>query len=92
MAKLAETAQTVIMVAFMVMNLEKILAGILSFLLRLLHWFSIAQDSVYLAKLKPIIQLTATDCPRASQLDSIEMGNKCYSASPNYQWSKFNGF
>jgi len=42
MAKLADTAQTVIMVAFMVMNLEKILTGILSFLLRLLHWFSIA--------------------------------------------------
>jgi len=37
MAKLAGTSETVIMVAFMVMNLEKILSSILYFLLRLLH-------------------------------------------------------
>ena len=37
MAKLAGTSETVIMVVFLVMNLEKILAGLLSFLLHVLH-------------------------------------------------------
>ena len=40
MAKLAITSESVVMVSFMVMNLEKILAGILSFLLFLAEYVS----------------------------------------------------
>lgn len=38
MAKLAITSETVVMVSFLVMNLEKILAGIISFLFLLWQW------------------------------------------------------
>ena len=38
MAKLAVTSETVVMVSFLVMNLEKILSGILSFLFGLWQW------------------------------------------------------
>ena len=38
MAKLAITSEAVVMVSFMVMNLEKILAGIVSFLFLLWQW------------------------------------------------------
>ena len=41
MTKLAHTSEVSIMVSFMVMNLEKILAGILSFLLFVWHWLAV---------------------------------------------------
>lgn len=50
MAKLAGTAQTVIMVGFMVMNLEKILSSVLYFLLQLL--FRVFSALRYFAKSK----------------------------------------
>jgi hypothetical protein len=54
MAKLAGTAQTVIMVGFIVMNLEKILSSGLYFLLQLLsRLFSAMQGKLKLASLIP---------------------------------------
>ena len=80
MAKLAGTSEVVIMISFMVMNLEKILSGCLIFLLYIWQSLKVSlQECVIGVCNLHLVQKISTRIP---QLMNDKVLNTGYSASP----------
>ena len=82
MAKLAGTSETVIMVSFIVMNLEKILSSGLCFLLRTWHNLLAGHQKGGIYTLQ--LAFDAADYHRNMATKNNKVLDAAYSASPNY--------